>query len=72
MGKILAFRRPDRHADMEEILRKFFTEERELENDEVRGWVEKDDDERKEAASSTSQTRGLPGHARRASSASHI
>ena len=35
MGKLLEFRRPDRHADMERLLREFFAAERELENDEV-------------------------------------
>jgi len=32
-AKVLAFRRPDRHADVERLLREFYAEERELEND---------------------------------------
>jgi len=35
MGKILEFRRPDRHADVVKLLREFFAMERELENDEA-------------------------------------
>ena len=36
MGKILdEFRRADRHADMEKLLREFFAAERELKDDEV-------------------------------------
>ena len=35
MGKILEFSRPDRHANIVKLLREFFAEERELENDEA-------------------------------------
>ncbi len=35
MGKIVEFRRPDRRADVEKLLREFYAEERELENDEA-------------------------------------
>jgi len=35
MDKTHEFRRPDRHIDMAKLLREFYAEERELENDEV-------------------------------------
>ncbi len=34
-AKILTFGRPDRHADIVKLLREFYAEERELENDEA-------------------------------------
>ncbi len=35
MGLLLEFRRPDRHAGIVKLLRNFYAEERELENDEA-------------------------------------
>ena len=35
MDKTHEFRRPDRHADIEKLLREFYAEERELESEEV-------------------------------------